>query len=263
MKSIDCKKIYWDGRHYDLINADILDDIPFFIQQAEAIGGPILELAGGTGRIAIPLAEQGFDVTGLDMSPDMLKQARKKTAAKNLSIRWKHADCRNFHFKRRFGLILLPFNSIAHLHDPESIEGCLRCVGRHLSDDGRFIIDIFNPRLEILMRDPSLRYPVVEYDDPDGRGRVTVTENNVYDKACQINRIKWYFKIGNTPEFYVELNMRVFFPQEIDALLTYNGFEIECKLGDYDQSVFTSASPKQIIICKSYGARFGVSGATG
>jgi hypothetical protein len=66
------------------------------------------------------------------------------------------------------------------------------------------LIAVFNPDLNILTRNPKKRYPIAKYPDPDGRGRVVVTENNVYDKATQINRIKWYFRIGKRKREIVE-----------------------------------------------------------
>ena len=79
---------------------------------------------------------------------------------------------------------------------------------------------------------------------------MVVTENNVYDYATQINYIKWYFKIGDQQEFHAELNMKVFYPCEMDALLWYNGFTIEYKFGNYDYSPFESTSCKQIVVCR-------------
>jgi SAM-dependent methyltransferase len=219
--------------------------------QAEKIGGPILELACGTGRITIELAAAGYDVTGLDIMPPMLSLAQKKAKDRNVKIEWIHADCRNFKLAQKFKLIIFPFNSIAHLHELKDIETCFSCVKNHLTDDGRFIIDFFNPSLKILLRDSSKRYPVVEYPDPDGKGMVVITENNVYDAASQINRIKWYFKIGDRPdEMIQQLNMRIFYPRELDTLLHYSGFTIENKYGDYDLSPFESTSPKQLIVCR-------------
>ena len=98
---------------------------------------------------------------------------------------------------------------------------------------------------------PSQALPVAGYPDPDERGTVTITENNVYDRASQINRIKWYYDIGGgEEEFVVALNMRIHFPQELDALLHYNGFVIEAKFGDYDETPFESTSPKQLVVCR-------------
>jgi SAM-dependent methyltransferase len=251
VKPLDCGGLYADGRHYDRQHEGMTDDIPFYLRQARRYGGPVLELACGTGRITIPLAEAGIDITGLDVAEGMLRQAKAKASEGGVDVRWIRADCRRFSLARRFSLIFIPFNSIAHLHDPESIESCLTCVKEHLSDGGRFIVDIFNPRLDILLRDPSDRYPVAEYRDPDGKGCVTVTENNIYDAASQVNYIKWYYRLGdNGDESVEELNMRVFFPQELDALVRYNGFIIEAKCGSFDESPFTSKSPRQIVICR-------------
>lgn len=118
----------------------------------------------------------------------------------------------------------------------------------HLRNEGRFVIDMFNPCLDILTRNPSKHYPVTEYPDPDGKGNVVITENNIYDAPTQINRIKWYYKIGSQAEEVVEeMNMRIFYPQELDALLYYNGFIIEEKFGDYNMDTFMSSSKKQLI----------------
>lgn len=250
MKPIDTESLYRDGLHYDAQHVEIVEDIPFYISRAQKCGGPILELACGTGRLTIPLARQGFDITGLDISEGMLKVAREKAEREHLSCTFLHEDCRHFSIDRKFNLIFIPFNSIAHIHDRESFGALCDSVKNHLNENGRFIIDIFNPKLEILMSDPNKRFIVAEYEDPYSHEKVTITENNVYDKATQINHIKWYYKIGKQEEFAVELNMCIYFPQELDNLLYYNGLEIIEKYGDFDESPFESDSPKQLIVCK-------------
>jgi len=100
------------------------------------------------------------------------------------------------------------------------------------------------------MSDPSKRFAVAEYENPYGHEAVIITENNIYERATQINHIKWYYKVGNEEECAVELNMRIYYPEELDNLLSYNGFEIVEKLGNFDGSAFESDSPKQLIICR-------------
>lgn len=251
MIQVDCQPLYSDGRHYDLQSGHITEDIQFYQELLERFGDPVLELACGTGRISIPLAEKGWAITGLDVSEGMLEQARRKTAEKGVSVEWILADCRTFSLNKSYKLILFPFNSIAHLHDRESIEACFTCVRNHLSEEGYFVIDFFNPRLDILLRDSSRRYPVFTYLDPDGNGTVVVTENNVYDDASQINMIKWYYQFSNREEEIVEeLNMRMFFPQELDALLYYNGFSVESRYGNYNRETFQTGSPKHLVVCR-------------
>jgi 2-polyprenyl-3-methyl-5-hydroxy-6-metoxy-1,4-benzoquinol methylase len=248
MKTPDCRHIYLDGRHYDLQNCH-LEDLIFYQNQIEKYGEPVLELACGTGRLTIPIAEQGINITGLDISEKMLSQAKMKANKKGLKLNWVKSDCRNFNLRKKFKYIFIPFNSIAHLHNLESIEACFSSVKKHLSPDGRFVVDMFNPILSILTRDPSKRYPVTEYPDPDWKGTVVITENNVYDSVNQINRIKWYYKINNKEEYIEELNMRIFYPQELDALLHYNGFIIESKFGNYNMEPFLTTSKKQLLVC--------------
>jgi len=255
MLLLDCQDLYSDGRHYDLQNTNFVDDIPFYLRQIQKYGQPVLELACGTGRITILLAEKGIQITGLDVSQPMLSHAKKKAAARGVDVQWIQADCRDFQLDRTYRLIFIPFNSITHIHDLESLEALFSRVKEHLAPGGRFIIDVFNPRLDFLMRDPTRRYPVAEYPDPDGQGTVTVTENNSYDAAQQINRIKWYYKIGSQEERVAENNMRIFFPQELDGLLQYYGFAIEAKYGNYDEKSFESGSSKQLVVCYPVGSK--------
>ncbi|MCK4632914.1 MAG: class I SAM-dependent methyltransferase [candidate division Zixibacteria bacterium] len=250
IKPDDSQQLYVDGCLYDLENKYFVEDVPFYLEQAGKFGGPVLELACGTGRITIPLAEKGFEIVGIDLSPPMLERARKKAAEKRLKIEWIEADCRTFKLQKKFNLIFIPYNSIAHIHDRESHEALFACVKKHLADDGRFVIDWFNPRLDILLRDAGKRYSVMERSNPDGSGMVTITENNVYDAASQINRIKWYYKFGDRDEVVRELNMRILYPQELDALLHYNGFTIEAKYGNYDESPFESSSIHQLVVSR-------------
>src|SRR4030042_1847463 len=146
MKTRDCQNLYREGRHYDLINRDISDDIPYYFAQMRRFGEPILELASGTGRITIPALEAGFEIMGLDLSMSMLCHAKKKAVNKRIRLNVICADCRSFALKQKFKLIIFPFNALTHIQDLESMEAFLSCGREHLSVDGRFIIDVFNHR---------------------------------------------------------------------------------------------------------------------
>ena len=249
MKNLHRSGTYRDGHHYDAQHKDFTRDLGFYLKQAEKYGEPVMELACGTGRITLSIAEKGLKVYGLELMPPMLEQAEAKAREKNIDVTLIRGDMRNFKIDRKFKLIILPFNSISHLYDLESIKSCFTCIREHLAPDGRFIIDHFNPSLKILIREPEKLYPVSKYIDPYGKGEVIITENNVYDEATQVNMIKWHYKIGEE-EFIEELNMRIFYPQELNALLYYNGFEIEHKFGNFKEEPFTSKSMTQVIISK-------------
>lgn len=249
MKQIDSEPLYRDGRYYDIQHRNFKSDIPFYLDQARKYGDPILELACGTGRLTIPIAKEGYNIAGLDVSEGMLEKAKENARKKKLAIEWIKNDVRTFKLNKKFKLIIFPFNSIAHLHDLDSIDSCFTTVRKHLKTDGRFIVDMFNPKLSILTRNPKKRFPVAKYPDPDSNAMVVITESNTYDAAEQINYITWFYKIGKN-EFTCELNMRIYFPQELDTLLIHNGFIIENKFGSFASSQFNSKSEKQILVCK-------------
>ena len=243
--------IYLDGRHYDQLFTNGSEDLPFWIKQANQYGDPILELACGTGRITVTLAQAGYYVTGIDNAEGMLGEARRKSAEAGVEIEWVKADMREFNLAKAFSLIILPANTLCHLLDLGDFEACLANVRNHLAPNGRFVIDVFVPNVELLINKPDERSLFSEYDDPDGRGRITITESYVYESDTQIKRIKTYHSIpGEDAEIEGELNMRMYFPQELDALLKYNGFELECKCGGYDQTAFDIESEKQLVVCR-------------
>ena len=250
--------LYRDGRHYDLINQGIVSDIPFYCEEARKAVGPVLEVACGTGRLTIPIAQSRVEIVALDRSSSMLAHAGSKAEAQGVRVEWVEADCRQFELGRKFSLIFMAFNSLQHLHDHESRRTFFALVCKHLAKGGRFIFDVFNPSIAILARDSQKRHPLQVYQDPDGGGTVTLEENSVYDDAAQVNRIKWYFSRLGTPDFRVEaLDMRCFFPQELDLIVRSNGFDIEAKFGNFERKEFMSGDPKQVVLAKAAAASGG------
>lgn len=243
--------VYWDGGHYDAFNQPYQSDLPFYLRQAKKARGPVLELACGTGRLTIPLKQASVDITGLDMSEPMLKLARAKAAEAGLKMDFVRGDARKFRLGRRFMLIYIPFNSMQHLHTRQDLEGLFGSVLAHLAPGGRFIFDVFNPDPRYLSRDTEELLPVAYYDIPGGGGKMLVNEQYSYDKAAQVSRILWHYrreKDGKTVK--KQLDLRCFYPAELEALLHYNGFAVEARFGDFKGSEFGPDSPKQVFILK-------------
>lgn len=249
MKPVDCFEMYSDAEMYDLLANDFTDDIQMYKELAQSASGRILELACGTGRVTLPLAREGYHLSGLDVNDRMLHLARLKSQKENLTIDWIKADIRSFSLKERFGLIFIPINSICHLHELSDLEAMFKCVKEHLTDRGTFVVSMFVPDLAVLHRDPKKRYLVKKMLHPE-KGSVILTESNIYEPVSQINRIKWYFEMESSREIIVENNMRIFFPQEFQALVKYNGFRIESIWGDYEMKSFKRGSPFQIYLLK-------------
>jgi len=249
----DYPSLYSDPQRYDLVEGAYATGnfLDFYRRQVVRYGEPVLELACGSGRLTIPLAEAGVQITGLDISAEMLNLATVKAAERGVKLSVVRGDVRSFHLGRAFKFIFIPAQSLTHLHTREEIEECLSCVRQHLAEDGRFLVELFNSSVKMLARDSAHRYRVGEYTDPNGgAGRIFVTEEVRYDAATQTNHIRWFFRTEGE-EAGLSFAMRQFFPQEIDALLWYNGFLIEQKYGSYDEKEFCSDSPKQLIVCRS------------
>ena len=244
--------IYDSGADYDrlLLSADTSDEADFYASLVPP-GGTVLELACGTGRLTLPLAERGLKVTGLDNSEAMLVAAEAKAAAYGLATRFVLGDVRQFALDLEFDLISLPNNSLGHLHTLPDIQACFTSVLRHLAPGGRFVVDMFNPSLTLLLREPGRHYPLASYQRPDGK-TVTVSETVSYNAAAQVLHALWHYEAENEPADIRPLDLRIFFPQELDALLTLSGFTKEAKYGSFDKLPFSSASRHQVIVCRLF-----------
>jgi SAM-dependent methyltransferase len=182
----------------------------------------------------------------------MLVEARRKAQSAKRSVRYIQEDMRRFSLGERFALILIAGNSICHLHDIDSFEGCMARVREHLAEGGRFIVDVFVPKLQFLLTDPESRRPFSEYEDPDGSGRVVVTQTSRYDAISQISSVKTFHKLSDeTPEIEGSLELKVYFPQELQALLRYNGLRLLAAYGGYDKTPLTCSSAKQIYVMEA------------
>ena len=237
---------------YDLVHQKPPDSeqVLFYEEAIKRYGQPVLELASGTGNYLVTLAESDFDISGTEKFAERSNISREKAETRNVETNLYNADMRNFNLPNKFRLIFIAGNALQHLKTNSEVASCFASVKRHLLPEGRFIVEIFNPSIELLNRDPNKRYFVGEYRTDEGW---VVIETSVhYDSATQINYINWYYKNQfHKEEQTINFTMRQFFPQELDALFEYNGFQIEAKFGDFDCSDFTNNSAKQIIVAKA------------
>ena len=250
MVSSNLQRTYLDGRHYDLAYSNFTEDVDFWVGQARRHGGPILELACGTGRIAMPLAREGFEVTGIDLAESMLKQAGRNSSEEGLDVEWVKADMRYFSLGKTFPLVICPSQSISRMLTIEDLDECLSRVKEHLAPGGLFIMELYNPSMEILNRREGERSPFLEYEHPDGDGVVRVDFSSVYDRATQVQHLTLHYSLPGLEEQPIEqISIRMYFPLELEAMLNYNGFEVRAKYGDFECKAFESGDNHQILVC--------------
>jgi len=134
------------ARFYDWVYQGSMEDLPCYITLARRHGPRLLELACGTGRLTLPLAREGFAITGLDLSPEMLRIAREKLQHEppevQARVRLLQGDMSDFAVGEPADLALLPLSSIFHLHTRAEQVGCLACMRHHLAPGGAAVIDV-------------------------------------------------------------------------------------------------------------------------
>src|SRR5215211_1920621 len=147
------ESLYSNARLYDLMfpqPSGVSTNVGFYLDLAAAARRPVLELACGTGSMLLPIAAQGIACAGVDLSSDMLAEARAKFEAEALSAPFHVGDMASFDLGRRFGLIFIASNSLLHMHAADDIVRCFQSVRGHLDHGGRFAFDVFNPSVQML-----------------------------------------------------------------------------------------------------------------
>jgi len=229
----------------------------FYLEEAQRSGGPVLELACGSGRLTIPIAGLGLNVTGVDLSATMLEAARAKAAAAGVRVEFIRGDMRSFDLPQRFATILIPGNSLVHLLSVQELKQCFQNVRRHLAAGGRLMFDISHPDLALLERDPTKRYPVFSWQDPE-RGTVSLEEITSYDAGTNVRDVRWFFSCEGKPDFKVfDYRLRFIFPDELLRILAETGFLVEERYGELTRAPFTATSPRQVCICSGAEASTG------
>ena len=274
----DVRSLYQDARRYDLLYPKG-DDLTFWAEVCRKYRpASVLELAVGTGRVAIPLAKQGategFTVTGIDITPEMLAVAREKLsaeeqAAQAVGLTLLEGDIRHWTATEQFDLAFIAFNSILHLIEPEDREGAFTSAYRALRPDGHFIVDVFSPNISLLAQaagpaegparvgaqtQSAVEGVELAVDREIGElgERLILTVSRRYDEATQTIRARQFIetyrngqqqgKNADDPRYHI------YFPEELRLLLLQSGFTVESILGDYDWSPYATGSSRMIYI---------------
>jgi SAM-dependent methyltransferase len=135
---------------YDPWSRSVTEDVGFYVEQALASGGPVVELAVGTGRIAVPIAEAGVSVIGVDSSPEMLAVARAAAESAGVTelVDLRLGDLRDPPVPEHVPLVICPFRSLLHMETEDEKVRALRAARSLLEADGRFVFDVFSPSNE-------------------------------------------------------------------------------------------------------------------
>ena len=204
---------------------------------ALAGGGRALEFAIGTGRVAIPLAERGVPVTGIELSRPMIDQLRTKVDSATVPV--VHGDMATARAPGKFALVYVVFNTISNLLTQAEQVECFRNAARHLSVGGRFVIELWVPELRLL---PPGRTATAVDVEP---GYIMV---DTYDVARQ-HVVSHHFRFGDGPSARIFRSPhRYVLPAELALMGELAGFQLECRHADWSGAEFTSESPSHVSV---------------
>ena len=234
---------------YEGLNT-FLSDLPFYKKWLpKNKDAKILELCCGTGRLTLPIAKEGYNIYGVDYTSSMLEQAKIKASEAGLVINFIEADIRTLNLQEKFDFIFIPFNSIHHLYKNEDLFKAFHVVRNHLKDRGLFLLDCFNPNIQYIVEAAKEQQVIAEYTTSDGKN-VLIKQTMLYENKTQINRIEWHYFINGEFNSTQNLDMRMFFPQELDTYLEWAGFNVIHKFGGFEEEVFNDNSEKQVFVCQ-------------
>jgi SAM-dependent methyltransferase len=251
------RALYERPRYYDHAYRTHTRDVAFYAELARSSRGPVLELGAGTGRITLGMLRAGAHVVAIDQSAAMLQRARERIDKLPVKLRaqveFRRADLRKLRLGQRFDLVIAPFNLFMHMYTREDVERALHTVRLHLRPGGRFAMDVLMPDLGVLRRDPARMYRCRPVFDPTDAKHYAYAEAFDYDALRQVQRVSMHFQQLDQPDNdrVTPLSLRFFFPEELMALLHYNGLSVQARYGDFSRGALSADSEHQIIVARA------------
>lgn len=230
---------------YDASVPDWPGEIDFYRKLAQDVAqqqGAILEVACGTGRVAVRLAQTGVRVVGVDRSADLLAGAQAKSAGMP-NVRWEEGDMRNFDLAETFALVIIPGHSFQFMLTPADQVACLQAIRRHLQAGGRLVVHLDHQKVEWLGELRGAKggqfEPTKELIHPQNGRKMRVSEAWSYEPATQTASVRTIRDITEADGRFVERTERgptaqhCVFPFEMDHLLARVGFRDVAVRGDF------------------------------
>jgi len=229
-------------------------DVGFYVAEAKAAGGQVLELGCGTGRILLPIARAGCTIAGVDSSSQMLARCKEKLAAEAATVQARvtlqQRDICDFALGAKYALIIAPFRVVQQLARIDDQLRFLAAVAHHLAPTGRFVFDVFNPRFDALTSADG----VEREDTPELR----LADGRTLRRGARVTRVRWVDQVTETELIYYvggkryvqAFDMRWYLAAELQHLLARAGFKVRAMYGDFARSALVDASPDIVTIAE-------------
>ena len=246
---------------YDWVHTNITEDIPFYVEEALRSGGPVLELGCGTGRVSIPIVQASIAIVGVDLSQEMVEEARENAKKAGLDPKlctFLVQDMRELSLEGHFPLAIMPYRSFQWLLSVADQRAALECVHHYLSPSARLVMDLFVPHLEMLVEDDSEPFAVKDVPDPATGRRLRLLFQNRWDHLHQINNALLIAQEVDGAEEVVkevsrDIQVRYTFRYELQHLLEVCGFRVLEVYGGFQRQELTEESENMVWVAERVG----------
>jgi SAM-dependent methyltransferase len=208
------------ARLYDAWSRGVIEDVDFYVEEARASGGPVVELACGTGRISVPVTKAGIRVIGVDASAGMLEVAREYAVAEGVELDLRLGDLREPPVAERVPLVLIPFRSLLHMTTETERLRALRAARELLAPGGRLVFDVFAPSPD---------------DVEDTHGRWLEREPGIFERADWDEGERTLTLSVRRGDEASTMHLAWLSPPEWRLLLDRAGFDVEAQWGWFDR----------------------------
>jgi SAM-dependent methyltransferase len=241
---------------YDLEHAHFDEDLSLYTNFAELCGSPLLELACGSGRLLVPLARQGYELTGVDSSGSMLELAREALEQAGVAARCKlvQESMSKLRLGQKFRLAFIALGSFGHICTRQEQRQTLAAVRDHLTTGGKFILDISNEDARYMEHLSSQMLHQGTWQREDGAllTHLVSPASSLTKHLLELTHFYEEHRQGEAVQrTVITTHLYLFERNEVELLLEEAGFGITDVYGDYELSSFEHDSPRMIFIAEA------------
>ena len=248
---------YYDGAY--AVKTDLVD-LPFYVHLAKKLGGPVLEIGCGTGRILLPIARQGIEIHGVDNSLPMLRvlktHLKQESREVRRNVQLHRGDMRQFRLKKKYPLVIMPFRPLQHMRTVDDQLRALASAAFHLNKNGIFAFDVFYPKFDKIPGGIGEEILELEWRDSADTGRVIrrYFRKDSVDKINQIFTATFFFRTYQGDKLVKEetepLTMSYYTYPHLRALFLLAGLEPCEEYGSFAQTPLDNSAEQMVFLLK-------------
>jgi len=250
------------AKYYDdayAVKPDLVD-LPYYVDLAKQIGGPVLEMGCGTGRVLLPIARAGIEIHGLDNAPVMLKILRDRIQDESAEVRSQitlhEGDMRQFRGQQKYPLVTIPFRPMQHMYTLEDQVAALKTAAFHLDKNGTLAFDVFFPKFQLM--DVGIGEEMLELEWPmkshPGRMVRRYFRKDLVDKINQVFSFTFIFRTYDKEILVSEeteaLKLSYYAYPQLKALFQLVGLQSVEEYGSFSKTPLNNDAKEMIFLLR-------------